>query len=149
MAIKFYRKLSPSTKVVLSNNSVVEFKTLDNVVGFFSTEDSFIQGEFVRFEQEQRYGIDEINYSDFHAQYLVKKNRSQPGQRYWREEINPGLSGLQQVRQLQDLDPVVVAREKSDIAGAGVIAADHSDVPKTAPSTPQEFNPPVGRRLKT
>lgn len=150
MAMKFYRKLSPSTKVVLGNGAVAEFKTLDNVVGFFATDDVFIHGEFLRFHQEQRYGIDEITYSEFHAEYLVKKNNFQPGQRNWREEIKSGLSGLQQLRQLQNLEPAVVARETSDIkTGNQVVAAEPTDVPKAAPAAPQEFNPPVGKRLKT
>lgn len=151
MAAKFYRKLSPDTKPVLSNGSTVTFKSLDLVVGYFSTDNDYIQSEFARFAVEQKYGITEIPFEEFNNDYLLKKNNPgfQPLKRLSREEMGSGKSALNQISQFKEAQSAAVAVKGTDVPQAKavpVVAATPvaSDLPPQKQA--EEFKPQTVKR---
>ena len=73
MGLRFFKKFSPSTGVVLSNNTKVQFSTLDGVVGYFATDAAYVQDEFARLMSESRYDISEVDAAEFPRDYVEKK----------------------------------------------------------------------------
>src|ERR1035441_9571126 len=87
MPVRYFRKLVPQTKVVLGNGSLVDFTTNDGLVGYFSTDNTYLQDEFCRFMREQRYGISEIPEAEFHVEYTQKKTQLTISAKPWRDEM--------------------------------------------------------------
>lgn len=149
MPTKFYRKLSPETKPVLANKATVAFKTNDHITGYFATDNEYVQAEFVRFATLQRYGITEISEEEYKADYVEKKNYSEPLRKNWREEIGPGASALQQVSQLKGRQNVVVAVNGTDVPfrQQPVVAAQPTKEQVAAANpTAEEFKPTTMKR---
>ena len=151
MAAKFYRKLSPESLPILGNGASVKFSTLDQVVGYYSTDNDYIQSEFARFANEQRYGITEIPFEEFNADYLQKKNSSPdlaPLRRPWREEMGSGVSALNQISQTRENANAAVAVKNSDIPQKTVpiaVATPTKDLVAAQPVA-QEFKPKTQKR---
>lgn len=149
MAAKFYRKLSPDTKPVLGNGATVRFSTNDGVIGFFSTDNEYIQAEFARFASEQRYGITEVDRATYEAEYVQKKTDFLPSSLHLREEIGAGMSGLRQISEIKRQNAVAaVVVEGSDIKRRAPVVAQQATPEIVAGAQPkvQEFKPKVGKR---
>ena len=71
--VKFYKKFSPGTAVVLGNNTRITFQSFNGVIGYYSTQDEYTQGEFLRLMRADKFGISEIPYTEFDAEYVKKK----------------------------------------------------------------------------
>lgn len=158
---KYFKKHFPQNDVILSNNSRVKFSTKDGLVGYFETDNQFIQEEFVKCMAEQRYGISEITNAEYTSEYLEKKTPVATPSGSWREEWGQG-------RNLAS-PSTPVSRLGADAVAAAVAVADGvTDVPKsrggavmedpkTAPAVDQpasatasreNFRPPTGKRPK-
>ncbi|HEU4343689.1 MAG TPA: hypothetical protein VFU31_19235 [Candidatus Binatia bacterium] len=150
MATKYYRKLSPDTKPVLANGATVTFKTVDSVVGYFATDNEYVQAEFVRFAGLQRYGISEITAEEFKNDFLAKKNSLVPSRQPWREEIGPGASALQQISEIKgSLASAAVAVSGTDVPRREVpivAATPTREQVQSAPGVVQEFKPVTKKR---
>lgn len=157
MPIRYFKKLTPQTDVVLSNNARVVFTTLDGLTGYFATGNEFVQGELVRAIQEQRYGLTEISEDDFKAEYLEKKNQTQAHSSSWREEWGSQRSRESRSNPLTRLGAGAVAAavgvNSTDIPKScgGHTMADPVPAAKTGVPQPvkrDEFVPPKGTRPK-
>lgn len=140
MAWKCFKKLSPTNSPVLANGSTVKFDTLDHVIGYFATENPYVQGELTRLIGEGRYGMTEIPESEFHSEYVDKKKAGQqPSRPPWREEIGKAITG----------NSPLLSPDAAKIAAA--VAIDESKpVATTTPATPPKtegFTPRTGRRV--
>ena len=151
MAAKYYRKLSPDTKPILGNGASVQFKTTDSVVGYFATDNEYIQGEFLRFASLQQYGITEITVEEFQSDYLAKKNYSGQLNQPWREEMGSGQSALRQISQFKEKLSAAVAVSGSDVPKQPVpivAATPTKEQIQTAPVKIEEFKPVTQKRGK-
>jgi hypothetical protein len=129
MAIRYFKKLSPSTAVVidtLGNPIRIEFSTLDQLAGFYATDQDQISQCFEKFMREQRYGITEISADEFHRDYVQKKTpQNQPSPK-WREEMS-GSS----VRPT-GYDPVT---KMGSVRVAAVVGVNGTDIKRNQPVT--------------
>lgn len=93
MAKRFFKKIAPTTRVVVSPVKVIAFWTIDNLIGYHHTEDDSESAFFLQCMKEQRYGLSEITEAEY-AEALAKKNSSTlPPSAIWqREEM--GATGL-------------------------------------------------------
>lgn len=150
----FYRKLSPDIPATLGNMARVKFVTLDNLVGYFSTDNQYIQEQFALMQRENRGGIFTIDSGEYDRDYTQKKmlNPNPPGP-LMREELGRGLRLTP-----SPLDVLGAARVQEVVGGAGVVVsppATINDPPKGAaaaklpdmPTVKQEFKPPTGKRV--
>jgi hypothetical protein len=146
---KFYRKFSPQTAVVLSDGRKIQFSTLDNARGYFSTADEGVQSELLVFMQQSRYGLSEISYAEYDAEFLQKKRAGMQRPAQSREELSP--STLRQVfRDAGDSSGaagLAVAEAPKVPVPAATVAEPTTPVAAQAPTNP-EFKPPVGKRVK-
>lgn len=147
--LKYYRKLSPDTKPMLGNGAKVTFKTNDHVWGYFATDNEYIQGEFKRLSDAQKYGVEEISAEVFTNDYLSKKNELGISPKPWREEMGSGPSAFNQISKLKEKASAVVAVKGSDVpqpkplpVTAATPAA--SQVVEAQPA--KEFAPKTGKR---
>lgn len=152
--IRFFKKLSPETVVVFANGTSAKFTTLDQLEGFFATDNEYIHGEFERLMKENRYGITEIPAEEFHRDYVQKKNLPQPSRPVSREQLGSGLrrEGHSLVESLgADRVAAVVGVNRDERAGGTSMApAPVTMAPGPAASSkPAEFTPPLGTRSKT
>lgn len=143
--IRYFKKLIPQTRVVLSNNAALQFTSLDTVTGYFATDSQGVQQEFERFMREQRYGISEISAEEFKANYLEKKNLPQSqSNRNWREEWGRGSQGS---------SPIVRLGTQAVAAAVGVKASDVPGAPRVATTletpAPAIVSPPAGPVVET
>jgi hypothetical protein len=127
--------------------------------GYYETDNEYIQAEFLKCMQEQRYGISEISEAEYKADYLEKKNQPEATQNAsWREEWGKG-------RNLTSRS-TPVSRLGSDAVAAAVGIKGVTDVPrnlggtamvdsqptpasgiKESPTASREtFRPPTGKR---
>jgi hypothetical protein len=158
---RFFKKFSPSTDVLLSNGVSIKFVSLDTLVGYFSTNDSYVQSE-------QRYGMEEIGWDEFNRDYIQKKSNSPTlSSPVWREELShKGLQSQTPLDKLRALGGVAVAANKTDIKPSFKEPVTVAECPKNAaeakacgismtPATPapakpaEPFAPPVGKRKYT
>lgn len=150
MAMKFYKKMQPTTDVVLANNTGVKFTTLDHLLGWFATDSEYVQNEFARLMAENRYGMSEVTWEEFEREY-VKKKKSGTLRPPSREEFS-GMrrqgSNLVETLGVAAVERAVAVNTTKE---APVTMADAS--PPTGPlqplsaATPEgAFKPPVGRR---
>jgi hypothetical protein len=160
---KYFKKHFPQNDVILSNGARVKFSTNNGLVGYFATDNAFLQEEFVKCMAEQRYGISEIEEKEYKAEYLEKKTppaEAQGGS--WREEWGKG-------RNLASRSTPVSRLGAEAVAAAVAVADGVTDVPKSrggavmedpkiAPAVPfktgaattsrESFKPPTGKRPK-
>jgi len=153
MAVKFYKKLSPETEVVVLGKFKLKFDTLDHVVGYYATDKPEVWAEFEKFMREQRYCISEISESEFHENFVKKKATSSPLRPDWREEISKGTrSGEEPMERIKGPLANAVRVEGCDGHKAPPCASAMGDARVVAaaevPPTPKEFKPPVGRRTR-
>ncbi len=150
-AMKYYKKLSPSTLVLLENGDRIVFKTLDHVWGYCGTDAEYVHAQFEKFMIEQRFAISEISAEEFTRDYEDKKKAGiQPG-RQWREEFGAGA-----VKQaVPGFAPsAAVVEGRSDIRREPApqpttIDAVPSGTTTVAPAAPvKEFVPQTGKRRK-
>jgi hypothetical protein len=162
MALRFYKKSSPKTHVVLDNRDRIEFKTLDQVWGYCGTDAAYVHEQFEKCMKEHRYGISEISAEEFTRDYLDKKKAGMQPRKLWREEFGagavkaavPGISpeGARSVAGAANLDVQKAQPGPKEIPSTIATAADAPKgpaVPAPAPTPgPVEFTPVVGKRKK-
>ena len=163
-AVKFYKKFYPAVKIRLGNNVSVQFSE-SGVLGYFSTDDDYMQSEFSRLMREQRGGISEISQEEFQAEYVEKKTQSMTSAPNWREELSkstPGMRTRDPVERLggEYVQRAVAVSSTSDIRRNnaaklapittvmatplnGTTMATPEDAP---PESKKTFTPTVGRR---
>lgn len=151
MAIKFYKMLSPQTLVVLGNNSSIQFTTLDHLVGWFSTENGYIQEEFERFKKENKYSITEVKWPEFEEDYVKKKSSARLSQPSREQLSGVRREGTNLVETLGEQAVAKAVGVNREIPGA-VMADDMAPGSMTKPmsmATPENgFRPPTGPRNK-
>lgn len=153
MGIRFFKKSSPDTAIVLSNNTTISFTTLDGLVGYFATDKDFVSSQFQQMIEEQRYGLSEISEGEFHRDYVeLKKNGTQvKAKQFWkRESLGAGgyekgtdplaILGAEQVRQ-----KVAVAADDTAMESA---PANAPAAPVAEPDAKAPPKPSVGVRKK-
>lgn len=151
--IRFFKKLSPETIVVLGNNATVKFTTLDMLQGYFATDNIYLQSEFERFMAENRYGITEIPAEEFTRDYIEKKNQGVNLRPVSREQLGSGLrrEGHSLVETLgEDRVAAAVGVNRDARAGGPTMSEPLSVAPvPTGAAAPSEFKPNLGSRSKT
>lgn len=146
MAIKYYKKLTPETKPVLSNNTRLDFTTLDGLVGYFATDQQYVQAEIERFMAEGRYAISEIEPAEFARDYIEQKKNPnlKPLKPVWREEIGAGSKAENRTLLHQ-----VGAEKVAAVVGLVAKPSEEKTIPTPKVETPKEdFKPSVGQRKK-
>ncbi len=129
MGIRYYKKLTPATAVVLANGTRCKFDTFDHVWGYFATDKDYAQSEFARLMEEQRFAISEISAEEFTTEYIVKKKAGMQPPKLSREEFGSGT-----VRQaVKGFDNGAAASLAS--AAAGVDKPDLGPRPMPAAAT--------------
>jgi hypothetical protein len=84
--MRYYSKMSPRQKLVLSNGSLAEFDIVDQSIGILKTDDQWLQNEFAILTREARGGIDEIGQAEYDK--LVEKKKQGAGlPNPWRVEL--------------------------------------------------------------
>lgn len=161
--VRFFKKSVPDTPIRLASGRSVKFSTLDNVTGYFATENEQVQNELVGFITQMRYGLSEIGYEEYQQQFVELKKNSPAGilRKPWREEVAPNrivMDTSSSNRTPAKPSPsvnVAVGGEPSDIRrnGANVseLSAEAAAKLPTAKKeeAPSPFEPPVGKRAKT
>jgi hypothetical protein len=144
--IKYYKKLVPRTQPRLSNGAVLNFKTLDGLVGYFASDNEYVHTELEKCMTEGRYEISEISADEFKAQYLEKKSNSTPLKEPWREEIGAGsvLRSTGLVQQLGAERVSAVVGVSSEPKQRELTTLEH--VPPPPPTKTEEFKPAIGKR---
>lgn len=156
MALRYFKKFHPDTRVVLASNHALQFTTLDGLVGFFATDNPTIQQEFEQMMVEQRYGISEISPEEFTRDYLEPKKNGVTLRPVWRDELTPNLAKVSQSELKARLERAasVVGVDKSDLrrpdASAVVADVPTKDQVKqpVTPVSDKPFEPTVGRKVK-
>ena len=143
---RFFKKFSPSTPVVLAGGQRLSFNTLDNVVGYFSTNDEGVAAQFEGFMRAQRYGLSEITYDEFNTDYLVKKNSGMVRPRQFREELSQHTFAEAARQGAASSAAAGVAVEPAK-PGSAAVVADPVTAPVIAPTNP-DFKPPTGQRKR-
>lgn len=157
MAVRFFKKLSPGTRVAISQGPQIEFKTLDGIVGYFSTDSDYVASEFEKAMRENRYGITEITWAEYESNYLVKKNSGAASRPVWREEITrgrvmPSVSDLtQRLNEAQAVVGVVNPPPRPSMTISAPAAINqpiiNTEIAKALP-TVEDYKPEVGKRRK-
>ena len=145
-AAKFFKKPSPADPVILANGQSLKFNTLDYKIGFFATESESLATELTGYINQQRFGLSEVSWAEYDAEYLKKKN-GRPSRRLWREELSH--TGLKQNPFLElNAGPAAAGNNAKTIpirmAETEAVVAPE----KPAGSKPEQssFTPTVGRR---
>lgn len=154
MGLRFFKKFSPSTGVVLSNNTKVQFSTLDGVVGYFATDAAYVQDEFARLMSESRYDISEVDAAEFTRDYVEKKKAGQQSRPLWRDELTRGqlMPSASTLKERLDKVASVVAVGKPEVSAPVSITVTevNKDIVKNLTpimKTPAAvFKPNVGKR---
>lgn len=76
IVFRYFRKFHPKTVIYLDNGSHVQFDTLDNLMGYYATQNEYIQKQFDECIRGQRGGIIEITAEEFESEYAQKKRNS-------------------------------------------------------------------------
>lgn len=139
MAWRFFKKGEPSNIPILGNGARVIFATLDTIVGYYATDNPYVQSEFDRMAAERRGGITEITEAEFHTNYVQKKTTAKTVQPPWREELSKSQVNRSLLHQL---GPEHVA---------AAVAVNEEKLPAmVAIPTPEakgeNYKPTVGRR---
>lgn len=156
LMVRFFKKLQPQTNVVLGNGSTVKFTTLDHLLGWFATDNEYVQNELIRLMGENRYAISEVSQEEFDREYVQKKTTSGPLEPLSREELsgsrrqvsNPVETlGTQAVR-----NAVAVNTEKPKVT-VPITMVDASEATKattpiSTPTPANAFQPPTGKRIR-
>ena len=149
MAIKFYRKMEPKTNVVLGNNVQIKFTTLDHLLGYYATDQEYVQKELERFMSEGRYAISEIPEKDFHEEYVKKKSLGTlppPSREEYSGIRRQGSNlvetlGVERVRSVVGIKTVPITVED--------VPTDNKPIQPLSAATPESaFKPSVGKRVK-
>ena len=157
MNLKFYKKFSPKTDVILDNGTRIQFSTLDGVLGYFATDSELVQQQFDLFQKQQRYGITEIANEEFQTEYLEKKNHLGQSNHVWREEWGRGSSRsgrpVTAILSEQELERAVAVKTPNDAAiNRGDLRISSPPAPLAIPTAPakkpEEIKPKVGKRPK-
>lgn len=150
MATRFFKKLSPSTPVVLGDGRKIAFKTLNNIYGYHATNEEYVANEFLRFMRADKYGLSEIAFPEFDSEYVQKKSTGTPRKPFWREELSPSsLAGIlpNAANALAAAVESAAVVEKPSIPKA-TVADPGTATPVVAPTVP-DFKPATGRRKKS
>ena len=162
MAIKYYKKFSPRTPVRFGPHNVL-FPTLDNITGFYASDNANAQSILDGYIAAQQYGLTEISQEEYNASYLEKKkNGIASPTRQFREELGAtGLRSGSQARALADTAAAAavvrapdgkIGRMKqslsiSDSADAQAYAPAASSQSPAAPESPvSPITPTLGKR---
>lgn len=90
--MRYFKKLSPQTPVRLTTGALVQFTTLDHVLGYFATDQEAVASEFERCMREGRYDIHEITAEEFMRDYVDKKKAGKVLRAPWRDELTPRMA---------------------------------------------------------
>lgn len=155
MPVRYFKKLSPDTRVSVADGVSLQFKTLDSVVGFFATDSDYIAKEFERAMTEGRYGLSEIDWNEYNTSYLVKKNSGQTSNPLWREELARGKlipSSSTLSARLSEVQVAVAVVSPPPASATFVPAAINQPVINKeiaqALPTVEDYKPVVGKRKR-
>lgn len=84
--IRYFKKSSPRTKVMLAEGAYLQFTLVDNNTGIFATQDEKVLAQMDVAIANQRGGITEISHDEFRD--LNEKKKQHPLTRQWREEFS-------------------------------------------------------------
>ena len=87
MATRYFKKQSPTNPVILLNGQHLKFPTVDYRTGYFSTDKDSLSAELVSHIEGGRFGLSEVTWAEFEAEFLKKKPERELKQ-IWREEIS-------------------------------------------------------------
>lgn len=151
--LRYFKKHIPENPITLSNGSRVKFTSSDGLLGYYSTDQQFLQDEFSRFIREQKFGIIEIDAKTFKSDFLEKKNPAINSSPVWRDEMGRGaIHGRSLIPESLDVALVVGVSDpkRPELAISG--AAEAASIPKPAvrnlAEQVKDFQPPVGPRKK-
>jgi len=88
MATKFFKKFEPGLGVNVGGTAVVKFKTLDDLIGYYATDNEGQQIVLRQHIEAGRYGLSEITWDEFDREYVKKKTTTPRLNKPWREEIS-------------------------------------------------------------
>lgn len=141
--MKWYKKFNPSVMVHLSNGRGIKFDTLDNILGFYATDNPGIISEFETCMREQRGGVMEISQEDFDEQYGSKKKLS--------PNFRPKPLNREEIAASMPLDTQLAptpqrqagaARVDVAVSGSDIKRVPEPEAPAAAPATEQPAAPP-------
>jgi hypothetical protein len=101
MATRYFKKHAPNVALWMSNGHHVTFPTLDNRIGYLTSDDPQINGNQKMLDdidaaiKAQRGAVSEITAADYEELWVKKKasKQSLPGSvKPWREEMSLGTS---------------------------------------------------------
>lgn len=149
--MRYFKKASPRTKVVLPGMGGIEFESFDNFTGYFKTGNEAIIEHFLDCMRKNRYGISEVSAEEY-EEWAKKKASSSPLKPLWREEM--GQSGV--TGRAANAAETVVAKaagaEVPTVNRQAYAAAPQAAVVEVAPPgtarapIKPEFKPPTGKR---
>lgn len=159
MAKRYFKKLNPNVKVQISSGHLIEFSTVNHLVGYFGTDNEGLQKEFEKCMSSNRGGITEITEAEYMNDYVEAKKKSPILRPLSREEFGAGHKYETGNNPLTTLGPVAVA---AAIVGKGNGALPISETatmadapPSTGPqqkisatTPPEGFKPPMGKRFQ-
>ncbi len=155
MAIRFFRKMGTSSVPIPGRRSIA-FDTLDQLRGYFATDNPMLCSEFERCMTEGRSGITEIDEATFHREFVEPKKNGVSSKPFWREEIGPNLrmpSGSQLADRLRAAQPVVgVVSPPPPSSAPSPAALSHAaavnrEIVKELPKA-EDYKPIVGKRKR-
>lgn len=159
MSVRYFRKLTPNTKVLLPDNSYLKFDTVDGLVGFFATDAENLHKHFEECMKRQQYCISEISQKEFMEEYVAKKKTVPTLKPTWREEVSKGSHSIRGPIAdfgVDHVSRVVGLSGASDVKPKAAVALALEDGPqavaavtgKTEPPPKPEFTPRTGRRTR-
>lgn len=83
--IRYFKKSSPKTTVMLAEGSFLKFTIVDHATGIFATDNEKVQAQIDEAIKAHRGGITEIQHQEFVD--LNEKKKREPLKRLWREEF--------------------------------------------------------------
>lgn len=161
MPIKYYKKFSPNTKVVITDagqHFQIEFTTL-GLLGWYATDSEAVQKQLLEHMQMQRYGISEVSAEEFNTEYVEKKRTGQQmsSRPAWREELSKsaghtldragqlGSAAVARAVAVNGRSDIPLSRREPQITVADPAGAAPEAVAESAQKK-EEFKPNLGKR---
>lgn len=156
MATKFYKKFSPDLGVNIGGTQVVKFPTLDGIIGYYATQDANLQNAFAAQINAGKFGLSEITWAEYEANWVKKKAMASPLKRPWRDELSNQGSRIASTINPDQKDAVaVVSSNGNGHQDCGRMATMVDGEPSAeavkavaavAEALKVPFAPPVGKR---
>lgn len=91
--MKFFRKLNPRNSVVLADKKTkITFDTIDDLTGYFKTDNEGLISFFKQCVKENRYGLCEISEEEYERDFAEKKRNGIDLRPTWERESIGGRS---------------------------------------------------------